>query len=66
MNIRIIPINEKDGHDLLKFEIYNRSFFEERCVPRGDKYYEEGKFKEILKKLIKEQEQGINYTSFVF
>ena len=65
MSIRIIPINEKDGQDLLKFEIDNRSFFEESCMPRGDKYYEENNFKEILKELIKEQEQGIHYMYLI-
>ncbi|MGL4849614.1 MAG: GNAT family N-acetyltransferase [Clostridium sp.] len=65
MSIRIIPINEKDGQDLLKFEIDNRSFFEESCIARGDKYYEENNFKEILKELIKEQEQGIHYMYLI-
>ncbi|WP_291650958.1 GNAT family protein [Clostridium sp.] len=65
MSIRIIPINEKDRYDLLKFEIDNRSFFEESCISRGDKYYEEDNFKEILKELIKEQEQGIHYMYLI-
>lgn len=65
MSIRIIPINEKDGYDLLKFEIDNRSFFEESCVSRGDKFYEENNFKKILKELIKEQEQGMHYMYLI-
>ncbi|MEG0238017.1 MAG: N-acetyltransferase, partial [Clostridium sp.] len=65
MSIRIIGINEKDWHDLLKFEIDNRSFFEESCISRGDKYYEENNFKEILRELIKEQEQGIHYMYLI-
>ena len=65
MSIRIIAINEKDGQDLLKFEIDNRSFFEESCLSRGDKYYEETNFKEILRELIKEQEQGIHYMYLI-
>ena len=65
MSIRIIPINEKDRYDLLKFEIDNRSFFEESCISRGDKYYEENNFKEILKELIKEQEHGTHYMYLI-
>ena len=65
MSIRIIAINEKDGPDLLKFEIDNRSFFEKSCLARGDEYYEENNFKKILKELIKEQEQGIHYMYLI-
>lgn len=65
MSIRIIPINEKDRYELLKFEIDNRSFFEESCISRGDKYYEEDNFKEILNELIKDQEQGTHYMYLI-
>lgn len=65
MSIRIIPINEKDGQDLLKFEVDNRRFFEESCISRGDEYYEEDNFKEILKQLIKEQEEGVHYMYLI-
>lgn len=65
MSIRIVPINEKDGRGLLKFENDNRSFFEESCISRGDKYYEENNFKEILKELIKDQEKGIHYMYLI-
>lgn len=65
MSIRIIPINEKDGQNLLKFEIDNRSYFEESCMSRGDKYYEEDTFKKILNGLIEEQQQGIHYMYLI-
>lgn len=65
MGIRIIAINEKDGLDLLKFEIENRNFFEESCMSRGDKYYEEDNFKLILNELIKEQEKGMHYMYLI-
>ncbi|MGL4655577.1 MAG: GNAT family N-acetyltransferase [Sarcina sp.] len=65
MSIRIVPINEKDSLDLLEFEIQNRSFFEENCPSRGDKYYEVDNFKEILKDLIREQKQGLHYMYLI-
>lgn len=63
--IRVIPINLKDGKSLLKFEIENRSFFEESCLSRGDEYYEEERFIHILKELIEEQEQGMHYMYLI-
>ncbi|MGL5574587.1 MAG: GNAT family N-acetyltransferase [Sarcina sp.] len=65
MNIKIVPINEKDALDLLEFEIKNRNFFEESCPSRGDKYYEVDNFKAILKELIREQEQGLHYMYLI-
>lgn len=44
----------------------NRSFFEEGCLSRGDKYYEEDNFKRILKELKNEQEQGMHYLYHIW
>lgn len=65
MDITLNPINEKDGEALLRFEIENRIFFEETCMPRGDEYYNKENFMNILNELIKEQSLGIHYMYLV-
>lgn len=65
MGMKIIPINERDGESLLQFEVENRNFFEQTCMPRGNKYYEEENFRQILKELIIEQKQGIHYMHLI-
>ncbi|WP_369899600.1 GNAT family N-acetyltransferase [Bacillus manliponensis] len=61
MNISLHPLQMSDTEQLFQFELVNRDFFEETVPPRGNNYYHFESFKEKLKDLLSEQEQGSSY-----
>lgn len=63
MNILIEKLKDTDAENLHKFEIENRTFFEEMVPTRGDDYYRLEVFKVRHKSLLEEQ---VNGTSFFY
>lgn len=61
MNILIDKLNGKDAKDLYKFELENRTYFEEMVPTRGDDYYKPEIFKMRHEILLEEQAAGISY-----
>lgn len=58
-------LEEVDIHNLFKFELENRIFFEKMGFGRNDNYYEFKNFTAIVKELIEEQEKGMTYMYLV-
>lgn len=62
--IKLLSISDKEG--LLKFELTNRKFFEDTCLPRGDSYYEVQNFNSIIEELVQDQEKGLVYMYLIY
>lgn len=60
MDIFIEKLQDADAEDLYKFELENRSFFEEMVPTRGDDYYKPEIFKIRHESLLEEQAKGIS------
>lgn len=61
MDIFIEKLHGADAEDLYKFELENRTFFEELVPTRGDDYYKPEIFKIRHEALLEEQAEGISY-----
>ena len=61
MNIIIEKLKSTDVESLYKFEIENRTFFEEMVPTRGDDYYQPEVFKVRHQSLLDEQVEGTSY-----
>ncbi|MED4207614.1 GNAT family N-acetyltransferase [Neobacillus mesonae] len=61
MDILIERLNSTDAKELYKFEVENRTFFEEMVPTRGDDYYKSEFFKIRHETLLEEQAKGISY-----
>lgn len=61
MDIFIEKLHIRDAEDLLKFELENRTFFEEMVPTRGVDYYTPNIFNKKLEALLDEQFQGVSY-----
>lgn len=61
MNIIIEKLKGTDVESLYKFEIENRTFFENMVPSRGDDYYKPGGFKVRHESLLDEQVKGLSY-----
>ena len=61
MDVFIEKLHVKDAEDLYKFELENRTFFEEMVPTRGDDYYNPEIFKKRHESLLEEQVQGGSY-----
>ncbi|MDX8363362.1 GNAT family N-acetyltransferase [Cytobacillus sp. IB215316] len=61
MDILIEQLDVTDAHNLYKFELQNREFFEEMVPSRGDDYYGLEVFKKRHETLLEEQAQGSSY-----
>lgn len=61
MDVFIEKIHVTDAEDLFKFELENRTFFEEMVPTRGNDYYNVETFKKRHEALIEEQDQGDSY-----
>ncbi|MBS4537488.1 GNAT family N-acetyltransferase [Clostridium sp. D2Q-11] len=59
--ITIELISRSNAIEVLEFERENRQFFESTLPSRGDKYYEEEFFMEIIEEIIEEQTEGQCY-----
>lgn len=60
MNVFIEKLTYADADDLYKFELENRSFFEETVPTRGDDFYKPEVFKIRHETLLEEQAEGIS------
>lgn len=65
MNILIDKLSGTDAKDLYKFELENRTFFEEMVPTRGDDYYNSEVFKIRHETLLEEQAEGISYRYLI-
>ncbi|WP_214483535.1 GNAT family N-acetyltransferase [Bacillus sp. SM2101] len=61
MDILIEQLDVTDAHNLYKFELQNRKFFEEMVPSRGDDYYGLEVFKKRHETLLEAQAQGSSY-----
>lgn len=61
MDVLIEKIHVTDAEDLFKFELENRTFFEETVPTRGNDYYNVETFKKRHEALLEEQDQGDSY-----
>ncbi|WP_188455754.1 GNAT family N-acetyltransferase [Virgibacillus oceani] len=61
MDILIDKLNNTDEKDLYKFELENRTFFEEMVPTRGEDYYKPEVFRIRHETLLEEQAKGISY-----
>ena len=61
MDIYIEKLQVTDAEELYKFELDNRTFFEEMVPSRGNDYYNLEIFKERHEALLEEQVQGGSY-----
>lgn len=61
MDIFIEKLQDTDAEGLYKFELDNRTFFEEMVPTRGDDYYNLEVFKKRHEDLLEEQVQGGSY-----
>jgi ribosomal-protein-alanine N-acetyltransferase len=61
MEIVIEKLHGTDEKALYKFELENRTFFEEMVPTRGDDYYKPEVFKNRHESLLAEQAEGISY-----
>lgn len=59
--MKIELLNQFHKKELLEFEIRNKDYFEKTCLPRGEKYYEESNFNNIIDELVAEQGKGLHY-----
>lgn len=63
--ISIKLLEQLDENKLFKFELENRSFFESKSLGRDDSYYNFDNFKEIIKKLVEEQQKDMVYMYLI-
>lgn len=61
MEIFIEKLNSEDEEGLYKFELNNRSFFEEMVPTRGNDYYKPEVFKIRHESLLEEQSRGLSF-----
>lgn len=61
MDVYIEKLHITDAEGLYKFELENKTFFEEMVPTRGDDYYDPAVFKKRHEALLEEQAQGISY-----
>ncbi|RST75559.1 N-acetyltransferase [Siminovitchia acidinfaciens] len=65
MDILIEKLYSTDAKELYKFELENRTFFEEMVPTRGDDYYKPEFFKVRHETLLGEQAKGISYLYLI-
>ncbi|REB07460.1 N-acetyltransferase [Sporosarcina sp. BI001-red] len=61
MNIIIERLKDTDAESLYKFEIENRTFFEDMVPSRGDDFFKPEGFKVRHESLLDEQNQGLSF-----